>query len=101
MSSPSDDKRDESPSNYAGGVVNVEVQTTAGPYPAEGHLRVSATEKIAVILSRAAEALGLIDTANWIATINNRAVATSSTYLELSLHGRLRIDWGPNHGGGG
>lgn len=81
--------------------INARVITTSGSYPDHGHEKVAVTEPVMAILSRAANALNITDISTWVAKIDGTVVNTSSTYLELNLKGEVKIDFGPNEGGGG
>lgn len=81
--------------------INVRVLTTSGSYPDRGHEKVSVAEQFEAILKRAANKLKIVDTARWVVKIDNKQVSTSATYLQLGLHGEVKLDWGPAEGGGG
>lgn len=85
--------------------INVRVITTSGKYPENGHEKVPETEPLSAVLARAAEDLKLADSATtgWkVAVVGKEgAVSPSSTYEQLSLNGEVKLDWGPNAGGGG
>lgn len=100
MSTASESKKDEHDNN-AGGVVHVQVQTTSGAYPSHGDVDVRARDAIHGVLKQAAKVLGLPDTASWVATIGGTVIDVSKSFSDLKLHGHVRIDWGPAHGGGG
>lgn len=81
--------------------INVRVLTTSGNYPDRGHEKVPVTEQIEAILKRAAAKLKIVDTARWAVKIDNKQVSATGTYLQLGLHGEVKLDWGPTEGGGG
>lgn len=93
---------DKAPDDKPGGPhVAVRVLTTSGSYPAKGHEAVPASEAVRQILLRAAEALGIANTADWVAKIDGNEIDPSRTYTELHLHGEVKIDFGKREGGGG
>lgn len=85
--------------------INVRVITTSGKYPENGHEKVPETEPLSAILARAAEELELVESATtgWKVAVVGRdgAVSTGSTYQQVGLNGEVKLDWGPNAGGGG
>lgn len=81
--------------------INVRVVTTSGTYPANGHEKVPLDEPVSAILGRVAAALGITDASVWVAKVGGRAVETGQTYAALGLKGEVKIDFGPNEGGGG
>lgn len=81
--------------------VAVTVYTTSGAYPDKGYERVKITESVSKILSKAASTLKLMDTSNWIATVEGREIDPSKSYEANDLKGTLAIHWGPREGGGG
>ncbi len=81
--------------------VEARVITTAGTFPAEGYDKEPATQPVEKILKRAADALNLVDTSNWIARCNGVDLQPQRSYAENGLKGRLDIDYGPRERGGG
>lgn len=81
--------------------VLVQVATTAGFWPAEGYEEIPENQKVRVFLSRAADKLHITDTNNWLAKVGDRELDIERTYAELSLSGKVTIDYGPREGGGG
>lgn len=85
--------------------VEVTVNTTAGPYPAEGTERVPVHQKVSIILKKAAERLGITDTNGWIATAtvdgNSKTLTINASYVENGVAESVDIDYGPVAGGGG
>jgi hypothetical protein len=81
--------------------INVRIMTTAGNYPEHGHEKVPVGEPVAAILQRAATALGIVDTSNWVAKIEGTIISASATYEALGLKGEVKIDYGMNEGAGG
>jgi hypothetical protein len=85
--------------------INVRVITTSGKYPENGQEKVPETEALSGVLARAANALILANSAtiDWKLAIVGRdgAVSSTATYEQLGLTGEVKLDWGPNAGGGG
>jgi hypothetical protein len=81
--------------------VEVRVVTTAGVFPVSGFDREPADQPVKVILKRAQTALRITDTMNWIAVVGGRRIDPELSYEKNRLEGRVEIDWGPDHGGGG
>lgn len=81
--------------------VEVRVITTAALFPPDGYERVSAKQKLAPMLSRAAAALGLTDTTGYIVTVNGTEVDPEQTYETLGVNGQVDFRWGPKAGAGG
>ena len=85
--------------------INVRVITTSGKHPENGHEKVLETEPLSAILARAAKELELVESAttDWKVAVVGRdgAVSPSSTYQQVGLKGEVKLDWGPNAGGGG
>ena len=81
--------------------VAVRVLTTSGSYPAKGHEAVPSSEAVIEVLKRAAAAMGIANTSEWVAKINGNEIDTSQTYAALHLHGEVKIDFGKREAGGG
>jgi hypothetical protein len=81
--------------------INVRVVTSSGSYPEHGNQKVSVTEAVQEILTRAAAALKITDTTNWVAKVKGREIEVSQTYAHLGLHGEAKLDYGRREGGGG
>ena len=81
--------------------VAVAIATTSGFYPETGFIPVPANQKIEVDLLKAAKALNLTDTSNWVAKVGGRTIVPSQSYAENQLSGEVEVDWGPREGGGG
>jgi hypothetical protein len=79
----------------------VAVVTTSGRYPTTGENRVPEHQPVEHELRKAKEALKIVDTAGWVARADGREVDPAKSYAENHLAGKVVIDWGPNHGGGG
>ncbi|CCF97125.1 hypothetical protein B7R77_08720 [Ralstonia solanacearum K60] len=81
--------------------VGVAIATTSGFYPETGFIQVPANQKVEVELRKAATALNLTDTSNWVAKVAGRTIDGNRSYAENQLSGNVEIDWGPREGGGG
>jgi hypothetical protein len=81
--------------------VGVAIATTSGFYPETGFIQVPANQKVEVELQRAAKAIDLTDTSNWVAKVAGRTIDPNQSYAENQLSGEVEIDWGPREGGGG
>jgi hypothetical protein len=81
--------------------IRVRVITTSGSFPRHGHETVGVNEPVSEILKRAANALGIADTSEWVAKVDGKEVQVDKTYMELGLHGEVKIDYGRREGGGG
>ena len=81
--------------------VDVQVVTTSGNYPNSGTDRVAANQPIKNELKKAAKELKIVDTTNWVATVNGTQIDPEKSYSDLGLSGTVTIDYGPAHGGGG
>lgn len=93
---------DKTPDHSPGGPrVAVRVLTTSGSYPNKGHEAVAASEAVNEILTRAASALGITNTSEWVAKVDGTEIDPSRTYAELQFHGEVKIDFGKREGGGG
>jgi len=81
--------------------VDVQVVTTSGNYPADGTERLASNQPVQTILKKAAKELKIVDTTNWVATINGTQIDSTKSCADLGLSGTVSIDYGPAHGGGG
>ncbi|HMN12751.1 MAG TPA: hypothetical protein PKD55_10555 [Bellilinea sp.] len=81
--------------------VGVAIATTSGFYPETGFIQVPVNQKVEVELQRAAKAIDLTDTSNWVAKVAGRTIDPNQSYAENQLSGEVEIDWGPREGGGG
>lgn len=81
--------------------INVRVITTSGNYPEHGHAKVPLSDPLQLILTEAAKALEIVNTTRWVVKVDGKEVPASSTYVQLGLHGEVKLDWGVVEGGGG
>lgn len=88
-------------SKHGGPHVAVRVLTTSGSYPIRGHESVPASEAVIEVLKRAAAALGIANTSEWVAKIKGNEIDPSQTYAALDLQGEVKIDFGKREAGGG
>ena len=79
----------------------VTVLTLEGIFPAEGALRVEASERISTVLEKAAKKLELTDTSTWIVSANGKDVEPAHTFAQAHLSGVVELEWMPREGGGG
>lgn len=86
---------------HGGPRVAVRVLTTSGSYPTRGHEAVPASEAVIEVLKRAAAALGITNTSEWVAKIMGNEIDPSQTYAALHLNGEVKIDFGKREAGGG
>ncbi len=81
--------------------LEVRVVTTSGIFPHSGFKNVPEHERVRAFLKEADEHLHIIDTSGWIAVVAGRKIDVVKSFLENGLHGRVELDWGPDHGAGG
>lgn len=81
--------------------VEVAIATTSGFYPEDGFISIPANQNVEVELKKAAKALNLTDTSNWVASVSKQPIDSNKSYAENGLSGQVEIDWGPREGGGG
>lgn len=81
--------------------LEVRVATTSGIYPSTGFKEVPIEEKVSVILREAAKELKISNTDGWIAKVDGRKIDPNLSYKENGLSGKITIDYGKEHGGGG
>ncbi len=81
--------------------VEVRVATTSGTYPSNGFKEVPIEEKVSIILREAAKELKISNTDDWFAKVDGREINPDLSYKENGLSGRITIDYGKRHGGGG
>jgi hypothetical protein len=78
------------------------VITPQGIYPADGGFaRAREDEKIEHLLKQAADALGITDTKDWVATVDGRKLNVHRTFEQENLKCVIDIDWHQHGGGGG
>lgn len=81
--------------------VDVRVVTTSGSFPKQGFERVPVNQPIKVVLHKAAVALKITDTSNWVARAGEQELDITKSYSDHHLTGQVVIDYGPKEGGGG
>jgi hypothetical protein len=81
--------------------VQVRVVTTSGSFPKHGYERAPINQPVKVILQHAAKALEIVDTAGWVARVEDREIDPNRNYQDNNLSGKIVIDYGPREGGGG
>lgn len=81
--------------------VQVRVVTTSGSFPKEGFERVPINQPVKVVLHKAADALKITDTNNWVARVGEGELDVAKSYSDHHLTGQVVIDYGPKEGGGG
>lgn len=96
-----DKEHEQKGHNQDGKKVGVAIATTSGFYPETGFIQVPAHQKVEVELQKAAKAINLTDTSNWVAKVAGRTIDPNRSYAENQLSGEVEIDWGPREGGGG
>ena len=77
------------------------VYTTAGRYPATGYESEPVNQKVHVVLERAARALHISHTDQWVARVDGKELDPRASYAASGLHGCVTIDYGPRESGGG
>ncbi len=83
-------------------LLGVAVITPSGTFPGENDLRkAEPDEKVEVVLKAAAEALGLTNTSDWVASVDERDINPSHTFREEGLTCVVEIEWHKREGGGG
>jgi hypothetical protein len=82
--------------------LGVTVITPVGVYPTNGDLaRAKEDEVIDRVLKKAAAALGITDTKDWVAHADGRKLDVNRTFAEEHLKCVVDIDWHQHGGGGG
>lgn len=81
--------------------VFVTVFTTSGTFPAQGAVKVDASELISTVLARAAKKLKLTDTTGWVVQVGGNDVNPAMTFAQAGLSGDVDLEWGAREGGGG
>jgi hypothetical protein len=95
------DKEGEGHGHHQGPVA-VAVITPSGIFPNEDdYRRAYETEVVQVILDEAKKKLGLTNTADWVATVENRPIDPAKTFEQNDLCGIVEIEWHKHEGGGG
>lgn len=79
----------------------VAVLTTAGSYPAESFEELPENQPVKVELERAAKALKLTNTTNWVAKVGGIELDIEQSYAANRLSGKVEINYGPRETGGG
>jgi hypothetical protein len=84
------------------GAVAVAVITPSGTFPDdEDYRRAYESEIVGVILEAAKKKLGLTDTLDWHAFVENRPIDPARSFAANDLFGIVEIEWHPDEGGGG
>ena len=81
--------------------IEIAVVTTSGTYPSEGYNRTPTHQKVRVELEKAAKELKITSTDGWFAEVGGKEIDVEKSYLDNGLSGKIFINWGPRHGGGG
>jgi len=81
--------------------IEVTVYTTSGAFPGQGHKQEKLSDIVGDLLEKAAKALGLADTTNWVATVDGQEIDPLKSFAENGLTETATIHWGPREGGGG
>ncbi|MBI2517488.1 MAG: hypothetical protein HYV95_11330 [Opitutae bacterium] len=81
--------------------LRVAIVTTSGTYPEQDFDEVPINQPLDVQLKKAAKALGISDTAGWLAKVGNTVLDPNKSYQDLGLNGEVSIDYGPDATGGG
>jgi len=82
--------------------LSVVVLTTSGRWPTTGVATVPSHQKVRVVLSHAAQDLGLAGTDGWLATVGAKTLDVDKSFVSNGFaEGSIEIDWGPRQGGGG
>lgn len=81
--------------------VFVTVFTTSGTYPAQGAVKVDASEPISTVLARAAKKLKLTDTTGWVVQVGGNDINPALSFAQAGLSGDVDLEWGAREGGGG
>jgi hypothetical protein len=88
--------------DHRGGAIAVAVITTSGIYPdADDYRRAFSEELVSDVLAAAALKLGLTNTSDWIATVENRPIDPAKTFKANDLKHVIEIEWHKKEGGGG
>lgn len=77
------------------------MSTTSGFFPDGGFKQIHVNQPIKVLLEKAADALNLTGTNEWVVRVDDREINPTESYQDNELAGQITIDWGPSEGGGG
>jgi hypothetical protein len=84
------------------GPVAVAVITPSGTFPNDDdYYRAYEQERVEEILQLAAQRLGITNTTDWVAFVDNRPIEPGKTFAENSLNCIVEIEWHKHEGGGG
>lgn len=81
--------------------LRVAIVTTSGTFPEHGFDEVPINQHLEVQLKKAAKALGITDTAGWLAKLGTTELDPNKSYQDLGLSSEVSIDYGPPESGGG
>lgn len=82
--------------------VAVAVITPSGIFPTpDDYRRAYEREIVKVVLDAAAEKLGIKDTSDWDAYVDNAPITPAKSFAENGLCGIVEIEWHKREGGGG
>jgi ligand-binding SRPBCC domain-containing protein len=88
--------------NDPNGPIAVAVITPSGIFPNDDdYRRAYEREVVDEILKAAAKKLGLTDTTDWVAFVQNRPIEPPKTFADNALRGVVEIEWHKHEGGGG
>jgi hypothetical protein len=82
-------------------VVNVQIVTTSGNFPASGFESFHDQQKLGVALNQSAAKLKLHNTSTWVATLNGRTLNPDLSFEANQIPNDSEIFWGPVAPGGG
>jgi hypothetical protein len=82
-------------------LVDIQVITTSGNFPATGFQHFNVREKLSTVLHQAATHLKLVNTDGWVARIGERELNPEQTIGENGITGSATIRWAPKERGGG
>jgi hypothetical protein len=85
-----------------GGPVAVAVITPSGTFPNDDdYYRAYEQELVGEILKLAATRLGITNTTDWVAFVDNRPIDPAKTFAANELSCIVEIEWHKHEGGGG
>lgn len=88
--------------HHRGGPVAVAVITPSGTFPNDDdYYRAYEQEVVDEILKAAAQRLGITNTTDWVAFVENRPIDPTKTFAGNDLYGIVEIEWHKHEGGGG